>query len=142
MSAGMGALLAISAPAVARNGTPHAKGATAITQVFGDGIRLGAVAVEYDAPVKGADLSAAGFRVEGRTITGVFTSTTADPADHAAAGCFVTSLYRPRMRVLSRPRGCKRKTASRRRPVPAAIPETRVIFRATTRSTSRPRHRP
>ena len=89
MSAGVGALVAVGVPAVAGNGTPHARRATAITQVFGDGVRLSAVAVEYDAPVKGADLSTAGFHVEGRTVTGVLTSTSANPADRAEAGRFV-----------------------------------------------------
>lgn len=89
MSAGVGALVAVGVPAVAGNGAPHARRATAITRVFGDGVRLSAVAVEYDAPVKSADLSTAGFRVEGRTVTGVFTSTSADPADRAETGRFV-----------------------------------------------------
>ena len=95
MTAGVGVILAVSVPAVASNSAPHAKRATAITQVFGDGIRLSAVAVEYDTPVKGADLSAADFRVEGRTVTGVFTSTSADPADRAETGRFVIVTLSP-----------------------------------------------
>jgi predicted peptidase len=57
--------------------------------VFGDGIRLVAVALEYDAPVDGAKLSASSFRVAGRTVTDVFSSTSAAPADRAQNGRFV-----------------------------------------------------
>lgn len=95
MGTSAGALLAIGVPALAQHATERAKGATAITQVFGDGTRLIAVAVEYDQPVKGADLSPASFSVEGRTVTGVFISTSADPADRADAGRFVIVTLSP-----------------------------------------------
>jgi predicted peptidase len=89
MTATTGALVTVNAPAFALNGAGSAKAATAITSVFGDGIRLTAVAVEYTASLKGSDLSPAGFTVEGRTVAGVFTSTTANPADRAELGRFV-----------------------------------------------------
>ncbi|PWC22306.1 peptidase [Brenneria roseae subsp. roseae] len=90
-----GALIAINAPVFARNGARYAKGATAITQVSGDGIRLTGIAVEYDAPVNSAELSAASFNVEGRVITGVFASTSADFAGRAAEGRFVIITLSP-----------------------------------------------
>ncbi|WP_435945496.1 PHB depolymerase family esterase [Dryocola sp. BD586] len=90
-----GTLLAISVPGFARNDLPHVRSATAVTQVFGDGIRLAAVAVEYDAPVRGAELSVAGFRVKDRTVTGAFTSASADPRDRAAMGRFVIVTLSP-----------------------------------------------
>jgi predicted peptidase len=79
----------LSMPAVARTQKAHAKGATAITQVFGDGVRLVAVALEYDTPFKAADLALDGIRVEGRTVTGVFISASANPKDRARSGRFV-----------------------------------------------------
>ncbi|WP_416262184.1 peptidase [Gibbsiella quercinecans] len=90
-----GALIAINVPVFAKNGALHAKSATAITQVYGDGIRLAAVAVEYDAPINSADLQAASFQVEGRTVTGVFASTSANPADRAQAGRFAIVTLSP-----------------------------------------------
>ncbi|MCR6500801.1 hypothetical protein MUO32_17265 [Shinella sp. CPCC 101442] len=95
MSAGAGTLLAVGAPALAQNSEGRVKAATAVTQVFGEGAKLTAVAVEYDAPVDGASLSADSFAVEGRTVTGVFPSSTADPADRAAEGPFVIVALSP-----------------------------------------------
>lgn len=95
MGMSAGALLAIGVPALAQGAAGHAKRATAITQVFGDGARLIAVAVEYDQPVKGAELSAASFSVEGRTVAGAFTSTSADPDDRADVGRFVVVSLSP-----------------------------------------------
>jgi predicted peptidase len=89
MTATGGALVAIGAPAFAQTGAGSAKAATAITSVSGDGIRLTAVAVEYDRPLKGLELSPASFTVEDRTVTGVFTSATANPADRTDPGQFV-----------------------------------------------------
>ena len=71
------------------------RSATAITEVFGDGPKLTAVALEYNRPVAGAKLSATGFRVEGRTVTRVFTSATADPAQAAPTGNFVIVALSP-----------------------------------------------
>jgi predicted peptidase len=88
-SASMGLLLSVVAPAFAHAGGPAALSATAITDVFGDGIKFTAVAIEYAAPVKGAALSTKRFRVEGRSVTEVFTSTSASPAGRARSGRFV-----------------------------------------------------
>ncbi len=65
------------------------KGATAITRVYGEGQKLTAIAVEYGRDIAGAKLTPASFRVEGRIVTGVYTSSSADPAGRAANGRFV-----------------------------------------------------
>lgn len=80
--------LAVSVPARSRAQQATAKAATAVTQVFGDGVRLVAVAIEYDASVGATSLDAKGFRVEGRTVVGVFPSSSPSPADRAASGRF------------------------------------------------------
>ncbi len=95
MGAGGGTLLAVGVPAFAQGRGNHAKAATAVTQVFGEGVKMTAVAVEYDAPVDGAALSTGSFTVEGRTVTDVFASTTADPADRAGEGPFVVVALSP-----------------------------------------------
>ncbi|RWR07926.1 peptidase [Paenirhodobacter populi] len=95
LGAGAGAVLTVTAPAFAHDAHGHAKSVTAITEVFGDGVRLTAVAIEYNGTVKGEALSAGSFAVESRTVTGAFTSTSADPADRAAEGPFVIVTLSP-----------------------------------------------
>ncbi|TIM31128.1 MAG: peptidase [Mesorhizobium sp.] len=92
---GAGALLSINLPASAQERTGHGLGATAVTQVFGDGVRLTAVAVEYHEPIAAGGLSPSAFTVEGRTVTDVFASTSADPADRVDAGRFVIVALAP-----------------------------------------------
>ena len=89
LGAGAELLLVSELPAQAASEIGQIKGATAITQVFGDGVRLTAVAVAYDEPVKSIGMSPASYSVEGRTVTSVFTSTSANPADRADEGQFV-----------------------------------------------------
>jgi predicted peptidase len=48
------------------------KSATSITQVFGDGQKLMAIAVEFDQDLDSSKLSTSTFKVEGRTITKVY----------------------------------------------------------------------
>lgn len=52
----------------------EAQKAIAITQVFGDGVRLVAVAIEYDKEISAGAFSPQDFHVEGRTVTGIFVS--------------------------------------------------------------------
>lgn len=63
--------------------------ASAVTQVFGNGARLVAVAIEYGVEIDGARLSARDFTVDGRTVTAVYTATTAYPDTRAARGHYV-----------------------------------------------------
>jgi predicted peptidase len=89
-SAGVAALAALGAAvpaeaAVAGGAAPGpgpVRGVTAITQVFGTGQRLTAVAVEYDQDIDGSKLSKTTYKVAKRTITRVYTNCEAglDPA--------------------------------------------------------------
>ena len=67
----------------------HLTGATAITQVFGDGQRLTAVALQYDQDIDSAALSPASFTVQGRTITGVYANTQPNLAPQGTNGRYV-----------------------------------------------------
>jgi predicted peptidase len=113
-SAGAAAVAALSGAAVpaeaaiasGQTSNPgHVRGVTAITQVFGTGQKLTAVAVEYDRDIDGSKLSKTTYKVAGRTVTGVYTNREAglDPAsprgryviielspDDAAAALWVT----------------------------------------------------
>jgi len=94
-AAGIGIALGIGVPAFARAGANAAHAATAVTEVFGDGIRLVAVAVEYTADVADGALPAGGFHVAGRTVTGAFVSRSAAPAGRAPRGRFVIVTLAP-----------------------------------------------
>ncbi len=94
-SACAAASLSITVPASARGKGAEANAATAVTRVFGDGVRLVAVAVEYDADIAADELDPAGFRVATRTVVGVFPSSSADPSDRAASGRFVIVALSP-----------------------------------------------
>jgi predicted peptidase len=74
---------------------PAAKSATAVTQLFGDGVKLIAVAVEYAQAINGKGLSTLTFRVDGRTVTEAFPSASSDPADRSSAGPFVIVTLSP-----------------------------------------------
>ncbi|WP_406457340.1 alpha/beta hydrolase-fold protein [Streptomyces sp. NBC_01622] len=67
----------------------HVKGLTAITQVFGAGQKLVAVAVEYDREIDGRTLSTSTFTVTDRTVTKVYTNRSADLAERARYGRYV-----------------------------------------------------
>ncbi|WP_427921133.1 alpha/beta hydrolase-fold protein [Streptomyces sp. cg40] len=71
------------------SGGDHVKGLTAITQVFGAGQKLVAVAVEYDREIDGRTLSTSTFTVADRTVTKVYTNRSADLADRARYGRYV-----------------------------------------------------
>ena len=67
----------------------HMKSATAITEVYGDGQKFIAVAVEYDTEIDTSKLSASSFEVEGRTVTRVYANTRAAMADQGTDGTYV-----------------------------------------------------
>ena len=54
------------------SGAAHVRGVTAITQVFGTGQKLTAVAVEYDQDLDASKLSTTTYKVANRTITRVY----------------------------------------------------------------------
>lgn len=66
----------VSAPALSREQPNPAENATAITQVYGDGMRLMGVSVEYRRPVNAVQIRASDYRVEGRTVNNVYVSRT------------------------------------------------------------------
>lgn len=82
-----GTALIATFPTFANSGT-KALNATAITQVFGDGVRLTAVAVEYNQPITANQLNIRDFSVEGRSVTDVFVSQSIS-FDKAESGRFV-----------------------------------------------------
>ena len=71
------------------------QGASAITQVFGDGLRFVAVAVAYDAEVSSQTLTPRDFSVEGRTVTEVYAASAADPGARADSGRYVIVALSP-----------------------------------------------
>ena len=76
-------------------GTATATAATAITEVFGDGLRLTGVALEYAAEQVGNRLAMADYTVADRRVTDVVTAGSTDPATAAPAGRFVLVMLDP-----------------------------------------------
>ncbi|MGI5454633.1 alpha/beta hydrolase-fold protein [Streptomyces sp. CA-249302] len=97
----MGATVAVAAGATAcdsgsgdsgsstGSGDGHIKSATAITQVYGDGQKFIAVALEYDSAIDTSKLSKSSFKVDGRTVTKVYANTGAALADQGRDGRYV-----------------------------------------------------
>ncbi|MFD3314305.1 alpha/beta hydrolase-fold protein [Streptomyces sp. NPDC058694] len=69
------------------SGGDHVRSITAVTQVFGDGQKLVAVAVEYDSDIDGSTLST--FTVTDRTVIKVYANRTADLAQRSRDGRYV-----------------------------------------------------
>jgi predicted peptidase len=67
----------------------HIVSVAAITEVFGDGQKVTAAAVEYDQPISNARLTSSSFTVAARTITRVYANTKADKANKGVDGRFV-----------------------------------------------------
>jgi len=67
----------------------HIKSVTAITEVFGDGQKVSAVAIEYDKDVVNAKLDKSAFTVEGRTVAKVYANSTAAKAVNGTDGPYV-----------------------------------------------------
>lgn len=80
--------LCLSFPAWSAPNQP-AKKATAITQVFGDGVKLVTVAVEYDTPVKANEVAISDFTVDNRTVTNVYPSSSVALNNKATEGRYV-----------------------------------------------------
>lgn len=89
LAVGASLIMAFGAGSALAAGPGIIRGATAITQVYGEGQKLSAVALEYNRPVKGARLSPSTYRVDGRTIVRVFASRSADPSHASPTGRFV-----------------------------------------------------
>ncbi|MEU4659440.1 hypothetical protein AB0G32_36855 [Streptomyces sp. NPDC023723] len=89
--AGGAAFQASAAPeqGTADRGPGRVRGVTAITEVYGDGQKFVAVALEYDRAISDRHLTATAFTVSGRTVTGVYANRAAARADRGRDGRFV-----------------------------------------------------
>ncbi len=67
----------------------HIKSVTAITEVFGDGQKVSAVAVEYDKAIDTSKLKTSDFTVEGKTVTKVYANTAVAKASQGVNGQYV-----------------------------------------------------
>lgn len=67
----------------------HIKSVTAINQVYGDGQKVSAVALEYDSAIDTSKLKASDYIVEGKTVTKVYANTSAEKSDKGANGQYV-----------------------------------------------------
>ncbi|TNH06717.1 PHB depolymerase family esterase [Testudinibacter sp. TR-2022] len=88
------AMLTVAGCAVTSHKGNTAYQATAITQVFGDGMRLTAVAVEYPYAVVSAQLDKTQYTVDNRNITGVYVSQSVSGVP-SASGRFVIITLNP-----------------------------------------------
>lgn len=71
------------------HGVAYILGATAVTQVYGDGQRLTGIAIEQDRPVDPASLDPSLYRVDGRTIVRVSASDRATPRGSRTGGGYI-----------------------------------------------------
>ena len=62
---------------------------TAITEVFGNGLRLTAVAMVLSREIDGSSLSPKDFEVTNRTVVNVYTSTSPDPSGNSRRGRYI-----------------------------------------------------
>ncbi|MFL0198803.1 hypothetical protein ACJDU8_25100, partial [Clostridium sp. WILCCON 0269] len=67
----------------------HIKSVTAITEVFGDGQKVSAVALQYDSAIDTFKLNTSDFKVEGKIITKVYANTEAKKSDKGINGKYV-----------------------------------------------------
>lgn len=67
----------------------HIKEITAINEVFGDGQKVSAVALEYDSTIDTSKLKTSDYTVEGKTVTKVYANTAAVKASQGTNGQYV-----------------------------------------------------
>ncbi len=82
-------LIAGVTPVFGDSNTEHVKGVTAITEVFGDGQKVSAVALQYDMTIDNSKLSDSAFSVEGRNITKIYTNSVGSKASTPSNGEYV-----------------------------------------------------
>jgi predicted peptidase len=82
-----------AAPAVIKDAKGHILGVAPITEIFGDGWKITAVAVEYDKIIKSSTLGASDYKVitgvEGQKITKVYTNSKAQKTTQGLEGRYV-----------------------------------------------------
>ncbi|MDR0555163.1 MAG: prolyl oligopeptidase family serine peptidase [Treponema sp.] len=81
-------MIACASTGGSQNGN-HIKSVTAIGVVFGDGEKLAAVAVEYDAEIAADSLDINDYSVEGNTITAVYVNSLPQRTEQAKSGNYV-----------------------------------------------------
>lgn len=84
--------------------TDHVKSATAVSRVLGDGRKVSAVMLEYDAPIRNGSLSTDSYRVEGREVTRVYANTAPDQADDGSDGQYVIIELKTEVDLNAQPR--------------------------------------
>lgn len=67
----------------------YVKSATAVSRVFGDGRKVIAVVLEYDAPVSNGSLNTDSYRIDGKEITRVYANTRPEMAAQGTDGTYV-----------------------------------------------------
>lgn len=70
-------------------GNEHIKSTTAITEVFGDGQKITALAMEYDKDIDNSKLTQSAFSVSDMTITKVYANNAAEKASQGTNGKYV-----------------------------------------------------
>lgn len=70
-------------------GRSHVRSVTAINEVFGDGQKVSAVAIEYDAVIDTSKLRRSDFAVAGKTVTRVYANAVAAKSGRGINGRFV-----------------------------------------------------
>lgn len=74
---------------LANKNSMHIKNVTAITEIFGEGQKISAMALEYDAPINTAKLKISDFTVEGGNITQIYANTKAEKTPKGVNGNYV-----------------------------------------------------
>lgn len=67
----------------------HLQSATALSTVLGDGRKVAAVILEYDAPISNGSLSPESFAVEGKEITAIYANLAPERAEKGSDGPYV-----------------------------------------------------
>lgn len=91
----------------AQNGSAvsgHVKSVTAISKVLGDGRKVAAVVLEYDAPVSNKSLNADSYRVEGKEVTRVYANTQPEQAEQGRDGRYVIVEVKAEVDLNAQPR--------------------------------------
>jgi predicted peptidase len=86
---GLSLFLTVSSSSLIYGKNEHVKSVTSITEVFGDGQKVSAVAVEYDAAIANSKLAASAFSVDGKSITRIYANKAAEKAATGIDGRYV-----------------------------------------------------
>lgn len=82
----------------------HLQEATAVSRVLGDGRKVAAVILEYDAPISNKSLSTASYRVEGKEVVRVYANTEARQTDKGVNGRYVVIEIKAEVDLYAQPK--------------------------------------